>query len=289
MLNALPSIRSYAPRFGSMTRHETYTDPKTSQQLVLDQSCYFFRDPQGNAQAIKVLKQFFPHGCKVQVYGGSDGSDAYTLALALNNTLGQETVSKLYPIESIDISAERTRIAQSGVIGISQFDVKQIQKYVAQEASAFAAPLENPNNEILDEGQNDQMDRKCDLKPIQHFSIREWTKKAYQFFSILPTMRSQVKFKVGDIREQADQRFEEPTMLFCKHFLGQLSTKEQNKVIDDLKRNLKPGSVFVLGDTEKQSTIASKLYRAGFHTYFSPDGKPNELTGLMWFQPKAKP
>ncbi|MBY0449459.1 MAG: hypothetical protein K2X01_02385 [Cyanobacteria bacterium] len=265
-----------------MTRSERLADPLTGEIHDYDQSTFLFRDPVGTFGLPKVLKDCFRSGADIQVYGGSDGSDAYSLLMVMNQVLGADAVSQRYPIHSIDLSSERTRIAESGIFGLvsGKFGIETAKwaKYIKPEWLNIFDSIDNPSGDILDAGINDQLDRPCEHPEISHMTHRQLAQMAYKWFQIKPGPKSQVHFSVGDIRERAKMPFTKPSILFCRHFLYQLKPQDRTEVIQNLSKNLPKGSMVVLGDDEKGTVQAKELFDNGFKTIV----QPKELTGVYW-------
>ncbi len=277
-------LSSRTARFGSMTRSERVPDPLTGAVHEYDQSTFLFRDPVGTFGLPIAVKSRFKTGADIFVYGGSDGSDAYSLLMVMNQALGADTVSQCYPIHSIDLSSERTRIAQSGIFGMVNgkfgIETEKWAKYIKPEWLNIFDPCENPKGEILDAGVNDHLERACEHPEIAHMTHRQLAQMAYQCFHVKPGPKSQVQFSVGDIRERAKTPFSKPSIVFCRHFLYQLKPQDRREVIQNLSKNLLKGSMVVLGDDEKDTVQAKELLDSGFTTIV----QPKELNGIYWIK-----
>lgn len=90
----------------------------------------FFRDDISWLNTAQTLGEIFKDSDKVNVYNFacSDGSEPYTLAMSLIETLGDEA-EKFFPIKAYDIDDTIIRKAKSGAIECSYDDVKRINKY----------------------------------------------------------------------------------------------------------------------------------------------------------------
>ena len=83
---------------------------------------------------LKIFNKQFPKG-KVNVYdfACSDGSEAYSLVIALIEQLGEKKAQRFFPIVASDIDSEIINMATSGKIMATQDDIFAMQNVIKDE------------------------------------------------------------------------------------------------------------------------------------------------------------
>lgn len=114
-----PTLNRDKLSFGTIDQTQSATGPLCS---------YFFRSDIHYARFASFLDQRFPDGAEIRIEACSDGSEAYTLALALISTLGEDKAQKFFPIKCFDPNEEIITQAKEGVIGISYRDSVRFQQ-----------------------------------------------------------------------------------------------------------------------------------------------------------------
>ena len=77
------------------------------------------------------LKNEFPNG-KVNVYdfACSDGSEVYSLIIALKEQLGEKEAQRFFPIHASDVDSQIVRMAKSGKIHANRNDIAKLVRLV---------------------------------------------------------------------------------------------------------------------------------------------------------------
>jgi len=136
---------TYRPNFTSTTRTKYYSDSdgefvlptynrelqknvsfstKPDVRMIVSNSTEFFRGDVPWRQLGKIFTQQFKFG-KVNIYdfACSDGSEAYSIAIALIEQLGERRAQRFFPIVATDVDPEIIQMANSGVIKASDNDL----------------------------------------------------------------------------------------------------------------------------------------------------------------------
>lgn len=279
-------------RFSGINRASQAFDPLTGEPTRYDHSTWMFRDPQVMQFFPTVLGTCFPNGADIQIHGASDGSEVYALLMLLNNTIGSEEVAKKYPIKGFDISSSRIALAQRGVLGMTEGEVKTCEALAERRIHEFVDPLPDTavtdaDRRIPDAAPEDLLDEPCTSPQFRDLKKRDLATRFYRYYRVKPDIHRLAHFDVADIRQRAKQPFTQPTVVFLKHVLGYLKPDESRDVVRDLYQNLPAGSMLVIGEDEAETSLALGIQAVGFRTLGSP-----ELKGLYrsyWMKPRPKP
>lgn len=282
-----PIARASIPQrplmFAGITRSSLVQDTSSEHYVQLDHSSWLFRDPAIAQYFPTILRHMFPTGCDVKVYGSSDGSEVYSLIMMMNQAFAADAnAKKRYTITGYDISSERVRLAQQGVIGITQAERNGFASVMKAPLEEFFTPLP-ASSDVPDAGQNDLMEMPCQDPRIRHLTSRDFAQQFFTFHQVKPELHQQAQFEVSDIRERAKQPFDKPTILFLKHVLGYLQPDDRKAVAENLYRNLPKGSMVVIGQDEAKGPLSGGLHALGFRTLTLPNLP--QLTGTYWIKP----
>jgi len=97
-------------------------------RMICSNSTNFFRRDLNWDDIGKIFNRQFPHG-KVNIYdfACSDGSEAFSLVIALIEQLGEKKASRFFPIHASDIDPEIIKMANSGKIIATEDDILSIE------------------------------------------------------------------------------------------------------------------------------------------------------------------
>lgn len=100
-------------------------------RMICSNSTNFFRRDLNWDDIGNVFDKQFPRG-KVNIYdfACSDGSEAYSIIIALIEQLGEKKASRFFPIQASDIDPEIVKMAQSGKIIATEEDILSIEGMV---------------------------------------------------------------------------------------------------------------------------------------------------------------
>ena len=141
-------INLYKPNFTSTTRTTYFSDSEgefvlptydrklgirisSDIRMVCSNSTNFFRRDLDWQSIGKIFNQQFPKG-KVNIhdFACSDGSETYSLIIALIEQLGEKQASRFFPIQASDVDPEIIRMAQSGKIMATDEDIFKIENMI---------------------------------------------------------------------------------------------------------------------------------------------------------------
>ena len=282
-----PITRASIPQrpltFAGINRSSIVHDEATDSYTQHDHSSWLFRDPHVTQYFPTILRHRFPTGCDVQVYGSSDGSEVYSLLLIMNQAFGGKADAlKPYTMTGYDISPERVRLAQQGIIGMALPEKQAFDTILKQPVDRFFTPLP-ASTDVPDAGHSDLLDLHCQSPSIRHLTSREFAKQFYTYYQVKPELHQQARFEVGDIRERAKHPFTKPTMVFLKHVLGYLEPEDRKAVVENLFKNLPQGSMVVISEEEGKGPMRGGFNHIGFRTLNIPTLP--ELSGTYWMKP----
>ena len=112
-------------------RGSAYSSLKTKIKITSSNSTSFFRKDLNWQTIGKTFKKQFPKE-KVNVYdfACSDGSEAYSLVIALIEQLGEKQAKRFFPIKASDIDPQIINMAKSGTIQATQDDILAIESMI---------------------------------------------------------------------------------------------------------------------------------------------------------------
>lgn len=123
----------YSPKEGSFTipSYQLFNDSPDDIKMVVSNMTNFFRRDFDWKNVGKIFDKQFPKG-KVNIhdFACSDGSEAYSLVIALIEQLGKKEASRFFPIQASDVDSEIIRMAKSGKITADEEDLFQIGNYI---------------------------------------------------------------------------------------------------------------------------------------------------------------
>lgn len=215
---------------------------------------YFFREDLPWKKFIPFIKEHFTNLPKVRLINAacSDGTEAFSLIIALKELLKGENYEKFLPIQAYDIDDEVLRAANSGYVLVNPDDVFEIKRYTKK----MDKYLEKDNKEMLYISQNGM------LNLFKGNSLL-----AQSTYKVDKRLSKQVNFNNADIFNIL-QNYEDngDTILFFRNTLGHFKDDKRKDFIDLASTKLKSGSLLVIGtfDTNNSLSLKRNLYKAGF-------------------------
>ncbi len=250
------SVNIYSPSFTSCSRtkykvketgkeytHQYYSmDPAYSLmvqglnpnyspvKIVNSNYTTFFRDDvkDWNATA-KTLSNAFRDTDKVNVYNFacSDGSEPYSLAISLIETLGEEEAKKFFPINALDIDSIILNKAKKGELFCSNKEIKKINKYTSSKMDKYF-------EKVFDLGESDTIVR------------------------VLPILKDNVKFEKANFTEKIKQIDTPNNLILCRNFWRYLPHNKTAGALVAL-RHLGDNARFMFGDFDSADSCDSTL------------------------------
>jgi chemotaxis methyl-accepting protein methylase len=182
----------------------------------------------------KYISFIFQDKDKINVYSlaSSDGSEAYTMAISILETLSEKEQKKIFPILASDKNEDIVNIAKSGRINLTHADLISVQANIKSNEDYFtekSLPIKVPNN-----------DTHC-----EYFSYRPISKLA-----------NKVNFEKADIFEKLKTIQDKNNSVFlCRNFTPYLKLDAVEKLKTLLTSVVRYGSIVALGEFDKFSGI----------------------------------
>ena len=155
---------------------------------------------------------------KIYCYACSDGSEPYSIAMALITKLGYDKAKKYFPIIARDIDENVIASAQKGIIEFNRYDLKRMKD----------------NN----------------VKPLDFFDYRySYYKKPCKMgiYKVKEDLKKCVDFKVGDIiKDSKTMNFEDAVILFRNVWLY-IPEVLQQKLVSTFNQSFKDSTSIVVG------------------------------------------
>lgn len=194
---------------------------------------------------MEVLNTDFKDEKKVNVYSlaGSDGSEGYTFAMSVMDKLPKEQQSKYFKIKISDIDHEVIKSAKSGIINLSEKDFELMQNNLITQ-TVFFEPA----------------------KKTSEIANNEETRfKEYFGYKPIPKLRNAVEFERGDILDVMKRiNKSEPSIVMCRNVMPYLSANYVQEIVKNANKNLKTGSLFIIGDFDHITGIENMLLSSNF-------------------------
>ena len=173
---------------------------------------------------------------KINLFGCSDGSDAYTLVLNLRRELGPEA-QKFLPIEASDLSFEMIKEANEGKIYLHSKDLDYLRKIGADG-----------------DFERDYGEKTKIMRGIEFFP-----------YKVSPKLRKCVDFSVKDIRKaSSEDDFSNQVVIFRNGWTFN-TLNDQDKIAKNLFKNSSEKTLVVIGQSDLfKSGASDALQRNGF-------------------------
>ena len=202
----------------------------------------------------------------------SDGSEPYTLALALIHSLGIEKSKKFFPIKARDIDKTNiSKFAERGLINLTKEDIEKLKINGIDFNKYFSISTEQIR--LSDDAYNNEV----------------------QTYKVNKNLRQLVDFKQEFLENDSSSLVDNSNTIFlCRNVLPYIGSRDARKVIYNLGTNMKKGSILSLGTyTNSKFLTDSKDYKfiedCGFEslkgfkqTYIKTDKLPNR-NELDWY------
>ncbi|MBE7703889.1 MAG: hypothetical protein E7Z89_07565 [Cyanobacteria bacterium SIG28] len=232
MLIQSTSFNNYPPQF------------KSTRQCVKDSlgrvvNCHYTNLNRGDVnweKLAKTLADRFKTQEKViiNLFGCSDGSDAYTLNIALRNVL-KEKASKFF-IKASDISPSLIEKAQKGEILLYDKDFEFLESKNSRQffKRDYTKPIENMRN--------------IDFYPHK----------------VDEELRKNMSFSVKDVRKEAQEHdFSDEVFIFRNGWTF-MDLNTQNEIVKNLSKNSNAKTLFLIGQSD--------LFKSNACEYFQRNG-----------------
>lgn len=211
---------------------------------------YFFRDDLNWKRISAFLNKHFDEKPMVIYHACSDGSEAFTTAIAIKNYLG-ENAEKFFPIMAHDISTDLIEQAKKGIIGVSQTDLEKMQAAFPNAAGYFH-----------------KLDETKFLPDAYQFSNSP--SNPIYMHQVSQELSHLIQFEARDLLQDTSRKFDKPCIIFIRNVMHELPQEESRKLIKNLKDNLKDGSVIIFGEVEVPFNRNSSPYQYMIRENFEP-------------------
>lgn len=240
--------------FSSGTREYKNTIVSGNTRKVVLTTTWMFRDLDWGSFA-KFLDKNFCDKSKVNIYSlaSSDGSEAYTCAIAIKECIPSNRQKKFFPIRAYDIDDEILSVARSGRINLFPADRSTVAKFV--ESHDWKRYLTNT-------GLNKYFKDKAEPIFVQNNSLAHNTYS----YRVADSLLNKVTFQKFDIMDRVSSLKDDGnTVLLCRNIFPYLGEWQGVRLIDTIGEKLKKGSLLVIGDYDyRNPSIDIHIELAGF-------------------------
>lgn len=173
---------------------------------------------------------------KINLFGCSDGSDAYTLAVNLRNCLGK-FASKFFPIEASDISPELIGKARDGIILLHDKDLQYLK-----------------DTSSLHLFKRDYSEQPQIMRDIVFYP-----------YNVQDELRKDINFSVKDVRSEAKKHDFSNEVFIFRNGWTFMDLDTQNQIIKDLACNSNKSTLCLIGQSDLFKSNACEFFqRNGF-------------------------
>lgn len=232
------------PAFTSCMRSylNEHTNSLTGTQVYTTTS--LFRNDLDFENLANYITKNFAEKDKVNIkcLAGSDGSEAYSMAISLMEKTSESEKQKYFPILSLDRDETIINSAKEGRINLCRADEIKAKQEAKSGKEYFINKEEKVhiNNDLLD-------------------------KDLYKSYEVIPELREKVKFQKGDLlKEMEELKDDGNSVIMCRNVMPYLHPAQVSKIAYYANENLKPNSLFVIGDFDRNTDIEKYLYYYGF-------------------------
>lgn len=239
---SLFTANKFIPNFGS-TKRTTYfnkdkgfyvlpsydvleiqSGEKEGVKVVDSNSTSFFRtDLDWDELGFEINSQFPQDKVNTYIFGCSDGSEAYSLAVALIEQLGLETAKKYFPILASDVDGEMVKQAQSGKVCATEKDILKFVKMV----------------------KNRQLGK--------YFIPSKKDEDTFEF-TMSKILTDNIIFCQEDISDGINKLGNGPNLIFCRNFWRYLSPEKIADVTWMMKNKFDETSRIVIGAYDQKNS-----------------------------------
>lgn len=250
----LSTYRNYIPTFSSTGRTKYYNSDKGmyiaptydvinmpkdgSIKIVTSNSTSFFRtDLEWETIGKKLENYEFPTADKVHTYvfGCSDGSEVYSLAIALIEQLGLEKAKKYFPICASDIDFEMIKQAKSGKIQATDTDIVRISHNIKSGKSS------------------------------EYFRFRR-IKQNLNELTMKDILRDNIIFSKKDILNGLDEVEQSNSLVLCRNFWRYLTPQQIANRLWKMREKLDESSRIIIGNYDKlHNSVPCFFENMGFY------------------------
>ena len=187
--------------------------------------------------------------------GCSDGSEAYTMAIALKNSknLGYK---KVFPIYALDKDEGIIQLAKSGRINLSSNDCFMIECLLGTDQRYFIGDGgdindKNYRNLSLFSKGREELTVSSEYKK----NSSNWKTGDFKSFRVSDDLRKSVIFETGDILEKVKRiKDDGNSYIACRNVTPYLPEDYKKELAATLKVRLKTGSLVALGDFDHRGS-----------------------------------
>ena len=199
-----------------------------------------FREDMNWAIFSKIINENFRETEKVNIYSlaCSDGSEAYTTAISILENC--ENPQKFFPISAIDKDKIILKHAQNYRINLFDEDLAKLRKITQKKY-------------FID---------KSNCTKVEGESVHSQKMHSY---SPINQLKDNIHFELGDIKKVLENINDNGnSVILCRNVFPYLSNYDHAYILNQLKKNLKKGSIFVIGQYDSHTLIDRKLLDFGF-------------------------
>jgi len=177
----------------------------------------------------------------IYCYGCSDGSEPYSLALKLADTLGFKKAQKFFPIKASDIDETQITNAKNGILYLTEKDVSKIKM--------------NLNNLKFDEVFEKDTSKEVSIQRNTVFTP----------YIVKPKLRNLVTFEVANISQEAQNKNFKNSVVMFRNGWTFNDLAAQKALAKDLYDNMNDKSALLIGNSDMFKSNASEyLKEIGF-------------------------
>ena len=221
-------------------------------KMVYSNKTFFLRNDFPWGTIGKYLQDKYPTG-KVNIYNFacSDGSEPYSLALSLIDSLGEEEAQRFFPIIASDIDSEIIKQAKKGRIKVTPLEYEKLCAFVKKPKTGK------------------------DYFDIEY--VRVDSKNSYYILKPKEILSKNVQFKCEGIEEGLNNVEKSNSFVMARNFWKYLSAEQIATLSLKLRNGLDDTSLIAIGDFDKSSNTPFFFFRLGI----IPVSRYEDYSGIL--------
>lgn len=213
-----PSYNKKAVSFGTIER-VVYKDSNKKDILYMNNTSLFRNDIYWEMMIDYIVNN--GNIKKIYCYACSDGSEPYSIAIALISKLGYKNAKKFFPIIARDIDLYVLNRANTGNITLRNNDLKKLKKYTKKAGIKFIEekPFSKSDNE--------------------------------NNYKVTKELRECVDFKPGNFVHDSEINNFKNSAVFFRNVWPYLSAGNLNFLLKNLEENIDESALLIVGEYDK--------------------------------------
>ncbi len=204
---------------------------------------------------------------EMKIWGCSDLSNFLTKMIAMKKLTNDDPIlkEKFNNIELVDIDPQIIKRAQSGRIGVNEFEFRELQRDFRLDARKYFTPDTSKKPFFIDGEPRSMIHALGEVDYIDSEMVKALEIKPYNYS---PELLNGAKIRVGDIRQDVEAlpAPKSSTLRIFEFANGWecMPHEEQKKLAENIAKKLQKNDVFIIGHVDLFIGVNNILKKLGF-------------------------